>query len=229
MVMKITMKSMPEGERPREKMIKSGTSSLSNAELIAAVIGSGSSQESALTLAQRILSLDPKGLSHLAGANFEELCSLRGIGMSKAGQIMAAVELGKRIYSEKMAAKVKIAGPAEIAEKMMVEMRHLTKEVFKVVLLDTKNQIVSVEDISIGSLNASIVHPREVFQPAVRKSANAVVLIHNHPSGHPEPSTEDKRVTERLVEAGQLMGIQVLDHIVIGDLSYFSFKEHDLM
>lgn len=229
MVMKITMKSMPECERPREKMIKSGTSVLSNAELIAAVIGSGSSQDSALTLAQRILSLDPKGLSHLAAVNFEELRSLRGIGISKASQIMAAVELGKRIYSEKAAVKVKIAGPSELAEKMMVDMRHLTKEVFKVVLLDTKNQIVSIEDISIGSLNASIVHPREVFQPAIRKSANAVVLIHNHPSGHPEPSTEDKRVTERLIEAGQLMGIQVLDHIVIGDLNYYSFKEHDLM
>lgn len=229
MVMKITMKSMPECERPREKMIKSGTSVLSNAELIAAVIGSGSSQDSALTLAQRILSLDPKGLSHLAAVNFEELCSLRGIGISKASQIMAAVELGKRIYSEKAAIKVKIAGPSELAEKMMVDMRHLTKEVFKVVLLDTKNQIVSIEDISIGSLNASIVHPREVFQPAIRKSANSVVLIHNHPSGHPEPSTEDKRVTERLIEAGQLMGIQVLDHIVIGDLNYFSFKEHDMM
>lgn len=229
MVMKITMKSMPECERPREKMIKSGTSALSNAELIAAVIGSGSSQDSALTLAQRILTLDSKGLSFLAAANFEELCSLRGIGISKAGQILAAVELGKRICSEKSALKVKIAGPSELAEKMMVDMRHLTKEVFKVVLLDTKNQIVSIEDISIGSLNASIVHPREVFQPAIRKSANAVVLIHNHPSGHPEPSTEDKRVTERLIEAGQLMGIQVLDHIVIGDLNYFSFKEHDLM
>jgi len=228
-VMKITMKSMPECERPREKMIKSGTSALSNAELIAAVIGSGSSQDSALTLAQRILTLDSKGLSFLAAANFEELCSLRGIGISKAGQILAAVELGKRICSEKSALKVKIAGPSELAEKMMVDMRHLTKEVFKVVLLDTKNQIVSIEDISIGSLNASIVHPREVFQPAIRKSANAVVLIHNHPSGHPEPSTEDKRVTERLIEAGQLMGIQVLDHIVIGDLNYFSFKEHDLM
>jgi len=228
-VMKITMKSMPECERPREKMIKSGTAALSNAELIAAVIGSGSSQDSALTLAQRILSLDPKGLSHLAAVNVEELCSLRGIGISKASQIMAAVELGKRIYSEKAAVKVKIAGPSELAEKMMVDMRHLTKEVFKVVLLDTKNQIVSIEDISIGSLNASIVHPREVFQPAIRKSANAVVLIHNHPSGHPEPSPEDKRVTERLIEAGQLMGIQVLDHIVIGDLNYYSFKEHDLM
>lgn len=227
--MKISMKSMPESERPREKIIRSGTTSLSNAELISVVIGSGSNQDSALTLAQRLLSLDPRGLSHLAAANYEELCSLRGIGASKACQIMAVAELGKRIYSEKVPGRIKIAGPAEIAERMMIEMRHLTKEVFKVVLLDTKNQIVSVEEISIGSLNASIVHPREVFQPAVRKSANAVVLIHNHPSGHPEPSTEDKRVTERLVEVGQLMGIQVLDHIVIGDLTYFSFKEHDLM
>ncbi|SCZ77213.1 RadC family protein [Acidaminobacter hydrogenoformans] len=229
MAIKMTMKSMPEGERPREKMIKTGASALSNAELIATVIGSGSSQESALTLAHRVLSLDPKGLSHLAGANIEELSSIRGIGVSKACQIMAVAELGRRICSEQTSVKVKVAGPAEIAEIMIVEMRHLVKEVFKVVLLDTKNQIISIEDISVGSLNASIVHPREVFQPAIRRSANAVVLIHNHPSGHPEPSTEDKRVTERLVEAGQLMGIQVLDHIVIGDLKYYSFKEHDMM
>lgn len=229
MAIKMTMKSIPEGERPREKMIKSGAGVLSNAELIATVIGSGSSKDSALVLAHKVLSLDPTGLSHLAGANIEELSSISGIGISKACQIMAVAELGRRICSESTSVKIKIAGPAEIAEIMMVEMRHLVKEVFKVVLLDTKNQIVSIEDISVGSLNASIVHPREVFQPAVRRSANAVVLIHNHPSGHPEPSTEDKLVTQRLVEVGQLMGIQVLDHIVIGDLNYFSFKEHDLM
>lgn len=229
MAISCTMKEMPESERPREKMIKLGAGTLSNAELVAAVIGSGTQDSSALTLAQRILAMDAKGVSHLAAASFEELCRIRGIGRSKACQLMATAELGKRIYTDRAQTKVKIAGPAEIAQKMMIEMRHLKKEVFKVVMLDTKNQILAIEDVSVGSLNASIVHPREVFHHAIRKSANAVVLVHNHPSGHPEPSTEDQRVTERLVEVGHVIGIQVLDHIVIGDLKYFSFKEHDMM
>lgn len=224
-----TMKEMPESERPREKLIKSGAASLSNAELIAAILGNGSQKLSALQLAHHVIDLDKKGVSHLAGASFEELCGLKGIGSSKACQLMATAELGKRIYVEKSQIKVKIGGPGEIADLLMVEMRHFTREVFKVVLLDTKNYVLSIEDVSIGSLNASIVHPREVFHRAIKRSANAMILVHNHPSGHPEPSTEDKRVTERLVEAGQVIGIQVLDHIVIGDMRYFSFKEHDLM
>lgn len=229
MVSQLTMKCMPESERPREKLMRNGVAALSNAELIAAVIGSGAQKESALQVAQRILALEQDGLGHLARARHEELRAIRGIGEVKACQLLAAAELGKRICSDRSPGKVKITGPSELAEKLMIEMRHLTREVFKVVLLDTKNQILSIEEISIGSLNASIVHPREVFSPAIRKSANAVVLVHNHPSGNPEPSSEDQRVTRRLTEAGQLMGIHVLDHLVIGDLCYYSFKEHDLM
>jgi DNA repair protein RadC len=192
----ITMKEMPESERPREKLIQSGAATLSNAELIAAILGSGSQKLSALQLAHHILGLDAKGVSHLAGVSIEELCAIKGIGKTKACQLMAMTELGKRIYTDRAQIRIKIGGPGEISDLLMVEMRHLTREVFKVVLLDTKNQVLSIEDVSVGSLNASIVHPREVFHRAIKRSANAMILVHNHPSGHPEPSTEDKRVTE---------------------------------
>ncbi|MFS8540999.1 MAG: DNA repair protein RadC, partial [Tissierellales bacterium] len=146
-----------------------------------------------------------------------------------AAQIVAAIELGKRISSSSADAKLKVDSPIVVVELLMEQMRYLKKEHFKVVLLDTKNQIISIEEISVGSSNASIVHPREVFNVAIRKSANSIILVHNHPSGDPTPSKEDIDITHRLVEAGDIIGIRVLDHIIIGDNKYVSLNEKNII
>ena len=225
-----TIKDLPLNERPREKLLKYGPSSLSNAELIAVIIRTGHMNDNAIDLANRILSLDSSGISYLAEITAHELMNkINGVGQCKAAQIVAAIELGKRISSRSGDTKLKVVSPNVIAELFMEEMRYLKKEHFKVVLLNTKNQIISIEEISVGSLNASIVHPREVFNAAIRKSANSIILVHNHPSGDPTPSKEDIEVTSRLVEAGEIIGIKVLDHIIIGDNKYVSLNEKNII
>lgn len=224
-----TIKDLPINERPREKLLKYGVSSLSNAELIAVIIRTGHMNDNAIDLANRILSLDSSGISYLSQVTAQELIKINGVGQCKAAQIVAAIELGKRISSSSADAKLKVDSPIVVVELLMEQMRYLKKEHFKVVLLDTKNQIISIEEISVGSLNASIVHPREVFNVAIRKSANSIILVHNHPSGDPTPSKEDIDITHRLVEAGDIIGIRVLDHIIIGDNKYVSLNEKNIM
>lgn len=153
----------------------------------------------------------------------------KGVGECKAAQILAAIELGKRLNYKEALNKVKINEPSTIANLYMDEMRYLQKEHFRIVLLDTKNQIIVTEEISVGTLNASIVHPRDVFKAAIKRNSNAIILIHNHPSGDPTPSNEDMNITNRLIDAGNLIGIKVLDHIIIGDNRYVSFKEKNLI
>lgn len=224
-----TIKDLPITERPREKLCRYGPNSLSNAELIAIIIRTGYREETAIDLAQRILSIDKKGISYLSNLTLEELTKIKGIGVCKAAQVLAAVELGRRISTHMGEEKIKVNSPNVIINLLMEEMRYLKKEYFKTIILDTKNQIISIENISIGNLNQSIVHPREVFNLAIKKSANSVILVHNHPSGDPTPSLEDVNVTNRLVEAGNIVGIKVLDHIIIGDNKYISFKEKNLI
>lgn len=224
-----TIKDMPLNERPREKLFKYGVKSLSNAELIAIIIRTGNRQDTAIELSNRILSMDSKGLGFLSDASFEELTSVKGIGKCKASQIIAAVELGKRISTQRSVEKVKVTSPKDIVSLLMEEMRYLNKEHFKVAILDTKNQIITIEGISIGNLNSSIVHPREVFNAAIRRSGNSIILIHNHPSGDPTPSREDITITSRIIDAGNIIGIKVLDHIIIGDNRYISFKEENII
>ncbi|GFN34480.1 RadC family protein [Tepidimicrobium xylanilyticum] len=224
-----TIKDLPLNERPREKLVKHGPSSLSNAELIAVIIRTGYQEDTAIDLANRLLSIDQSGIGYLSHATVEELTKIKGIGTCKAAQIIAAIELGKRISSRGGEDKLKVDSPFVIAELVMEEMRYLRKEHFKIAILDTKNQIISIENISIGSLNSSIVHPREVFNIAIRRSANSIILIHNHPSGDPTPSKEDINITHRLIEAGNIIGITVLDHIIIGDNKYISFKEKNII
>lgn len=224
-----TIKDMPLNERPREKLYKYGVKSLSNAELIAIIIRTGNRQDTALELANRLLSLDSRGLSFLSDVSFEELTSVKGIGECKASQILAVVELGKRISTQSIDEKVKVTSPIDIINLLMEEMRYLKKEHFKVAILDTKNQIITIENISVGNLNSSIVHPREVFNAAIRRSANSIILIHNHPSGDPTPSREDINITNRIIDAGNIIGIKVLDHIIIGDNKYISFKERNII
>ena len=223
-----TIKELPENERPRERMVAYGADHLSNGELLAILLGSGSQQESALRLADKIL-VKAGELRFLPGMTLEELQEIKGIGLAKAVRVKAALELGKRLAQAIHSASQSINSPEDAAGLVMEEMRYHNKEYFKVLLLNTKNQVITLENISIGSLNASIVHPREIFNAALRKSAASIILLHNHPSGDPTPNREDKQVTERLVEAGKLLGINVLDHIVIGDGRFFSFKQEGLL
>jgi DNA repair protein RadC len=224
-----TIKDLPISERPREKMYSQGVESLSNAELLAILIRTGNKEDTAIDLARRILSLDERGIAFLSDVTLEELTQVKGIGLSKACQIIAAIEIGKRLNKVGPYDKIKVTSPATIADVIMDEMRYLTKEHFRIAILDTKNQILSIENVSIGTLNASIVHPRDVFKIAIKKNANSIILIHNHPSGDITPSNEDINITNRLIDAGNLIGIKVLDHIIIGDNRFFSFKEKSLI
>lgn len=224
-----TIKELPESERPREKLCERGAESLSNEELLAVIIRTGSRTESAVELSKRVISRDNRGLVYLRDTTIEELMEISGIGKCKASQILAAIEVGKRINYHTAAEKVRVNQPSTVADLFMDEMRYLQKEHFRVVLLDTKNQIMVTEEISIGTLNASIVHPRDVFKIAIKRNSNSIILIHNHPSGDPTPSKEDINITNRLIEVGDLVGIKVLDHIIIGDKNYISFKEKNII
>jgi DNA repair protein RadC len=204
------IKELPEDERPREKLLRQGVESLSNAELLSILIRTGTKEASALMLANRILSLEKSGISYLARCIPEDLYGIQGIGVAKSCQIIAAIELGKRIATKPKDYRVNIKSPKEVADLFIEEMRYLNKEFFKVLLLNTKNEIIMIEDTSIGNLNSSVVHPREVFCTAVKKSACSIIIIHNHPSGNPMPSQTDIDVTKRLVEAGEIMGIPII-------------------
>lgn len=222
-----TIKDLPEAERPRERLLEAGTSSLSNAELLAILLGSGSRGESALSLAERVLSADRSGLLFLNDCTPEELCGIDGIGPAKAAALIAAAELGRRLTTPRPR-QVSVSSPGEISAIFMPRMRHLKKECFKVLLLNVKNEIISIEDISTGSLMSSDAHPREVFMAPLRRGAANIILIHNHPSGSSKPSQTDVDLTQRLAWAGDIMGIHVLDHIIIGDGEYTSLKQECL-
>lgn len=222
------IKEMPDLERPREKMINHGSHMLSNAELIAILIGSGNKKQNAIELSREIIS-SFGGLIALTDITYEELVSIRGIGNAKACNILAALELNKRVAAFSIKKKMKITSPNDICNIFMDGLRYEKKERFIIVLLNTKSEIISKEVISVGNLNSSIVHPREVYKYAIKKSAASIVFIHNHPSGNPKPSNNDKNITKRLVEVGDIIGISVLDHIIIGNDVYFSFKEHNLI
>ena len=226
---KYTLKEMPVSERPREKLMNYGAERLSNAELIALIIRTGHRDDTAIDVANRILSMDEKGLSHLTNISIKELTTIKGIGICKASQIIASIEIGKRIKRWSAEEKIKVSSPDILVNLVSDEMRFLNQEHFNIAILDTKNQIIAIENISVGTLNASIVHPRDVFHMAINKSANSIILLHNHPSGDPTPSDEDINITARLVDAGDLIGIKVLDHIIIGDNRYVSFKEKNLI
>lgn len=223
------IRELPTEERPREKLISLGSSVVSNAELLAILIGTGTKDRSALDLAVALLAAEEDGLGNLAGSTPEEICRISGMGIAKACRIIAAFELGRRLATRPLPGKVLITSPESIADLFMEEMRYYRKEFFQVLLLNSKGEIISIEKSSIGDLSSTIVHPREIFSGAVRRSAAAVVFVHNHPSGNPEPSSEDQEVTLRLIEAGKILGIRVLDHIIIGDGIYVSFRQRNLM
>lgn len=226
------IKDWPENERPRERLTKFGAETLSDAQLLAIVIATGdsSSGQSALDLALTLVQ-SYGGLRALDAASVTELCQTRGIGPAKATTLKAALELGKRLSGEPSERRFKVTAPADVFNYYQPRLQHLRKEVFKAILLDTKHQMLKDVTVSEGSLSASLVHPREAFLPAIKESAAAVIFLHNHPSGDPTPSTEDKELTQRLAEVGQIVGIHVLDHIIIGTGSpgYMSFRDSGLL
>lgn len=224
----LMMKDVHIADRPRERLIRQGAESLSNQELIAILLGSGTKQESVLHLANRVLTFFEQ-IHELKNATIEEIMSIKGIGKAKAVQLLAAVELGRRLSQQQTEERYTIRSPQDAASYLMPDMTSLKQEHFVVLFLNVKNQVLHKQTIFIGSLNASIVHPREIFREAVKRSAASIICAHNHPSGNPSPSSEDIDVTKRLIESGLIMGIELLDHVIIGDHKFISLKEKGYM
>lgn len=222
------LKDLPEDLLPRERLFQYGPEALSNREILAIILRTGVKGENVLNFAERLLS-DNGGLSGLARLTVHELTQQHGMGVAKAAELKAALELGRRSVSSDPMVRPVINSPQDIAHLVMEEMRYLDREHFRVVSLSTKNHVLGISPISIGSLNSSLVHPRECFKEAIRRNSNAIILLHNHPSGDPTPSREDIDVTRRLSDGGQILGIEVLDHVIIGDNRYISLKERGIL
>ncbi|USK84251.1 DNA repair protein RadC [Peribacillus asahii] len=218
------MREYRKEEKPRERFLQDGPESLSDQELFALLLRTGTKEESVLQMANRLMDAFEE-LRLLKEASIEELTAIKGIGEAKAMQLLAAVELGRRIHRVNNQERYVIRSPEDGAKYCMEEMRFLTQEHFVCLYLNTKNQVLHKRTIFIGSLNASIVHPREIFKEAFRRSAASIICLHNHPSGDPAPSKEDIEVTKRLVECGKIIGIDLLDHLIIGEHKYVSLKE----
>ena len=214
----------PETERPRERLLTQGSHALTNAQLLAILLRVGRHRFSAVQVAMDILDR-LGGVTGLARCGIEELCAVPGVGEAKAAQLKAALELGKRALAAPLTTGTKITSSNDLFTHYHPTLRDLRREIFKVILLDAKHAIMRDATVSEGSLTLSIVHPREVFTLAVKESAAAVIFLHNHPSGDPTPSQEDRVLTARLVSAGEVLGIRVLDHLVIGDGRYVSFAD----
>lgn len=220
----LMIRDFPKDERPRERFIQNGPHSLSTHELVAILLRTGTKDESVLQLSNRLLT-HFEGLRLLRDASLDEITSIKGIGMAKAIQLLTAVEIGRRISNLSYDDRYVIRSPEDGAKYVMNDMRFLSQEHFVCIYLNTKNQVLHKQTIFIGSLNASIVHPREVFKEAFRRSAASIICAHNHPSGDPTPSKEDIEVTKRLSECGKIIGIDVLDHLIIGENKFVSLKE----
>jgi DNA repair protein RadC len=223
-----TVRDLPREERPRERLQKFGPEALSGQELLALVIGRGIPKKSVMSIAQELLTRfgNVKAISQ---ATIEELSQIKGIGIAKAAQIKACFELGKREELEPELKNFDIKNPESVVKAIRAGIKDKAKEHFKLILLNPRNRIIGISTISIGTLNASLVHPREVFKDAIVHSAASVVLAHNHPSGDPEPSEDDIKITKKLVDSGKILGIEVLDHIIIAKNRFFSFKEKGLI
>jgi DNA repair protein RadC len=219
----LRIEDMAAEERPSNRLISSGPSSLSNAELLSIILKSGSVAENAINLSQRVLS--QFDLKQLSATGAPQLMKIHGIKSGKATQIVACFELARRLESFGTSTRFKINSPEDVYRRLYPTMRESKKEHFVELCLDTKNQVIREDTISIGSLNANVVHPREVFRTALIESAAHIIVAHNHPSGDPTPSREDIDITKKLVETGKIMGIEVLDHVIIGDCRHFSMKE----
>ena len=223
------IKRMPLEERPREKLLAYGAGALTDGELLAILLRTGTASKSALALG-RELTKDGGLYRRLARiSRVEELTQIRGLGQAKAATVLAALELGRRLASARPLNKLYFGDAEAVAAFLMPRLRYAVKEQFLVILLDAKNKVIGTEVISEGSMSSTVIHPRDVFQPALLQHASAVVVAHNHPSGDPQPSAEDRELTKVLVAAGKTMLIPVLDHVIIGDGSYYSFEEDGVL
>lgn len=220
----VMLRDLPHEERPRERMMHYGAESLSQAELLAILLRTGTRRESAIHIAQQMLG-KIGGLRGLVDLSIEELTEINGIGPAKAIQLKAGIELGRRLANSRFTMPVIIRSPQDAAEILTEQLRYLQKEHFVCLFLNTKNHVIGQETLSMGSLNASIVHPREVFRAAIKCSSASIICAHNHPSGDPTPSPEDISLTSRLLKTGEIVGIEVLDHLIIGDNGFVSLKE----
>ncbi len=218
------IKDLPKIDRPREKLEKYGPEKLSDSELLAILLRTGSKGINVVELARKILGKFSG--SGLAKANFKDLKNTFGLGAAKACEVVACFELGRRLLQNKQSAL--LLSPKDVWDELK-DLRDHKKEHFVIFFLDARNQEIKREVISVGSLNANLVHPREVFEPAIRHLAAQVIIAHNHPAGDPSPSQEDSEITKRLVDAGKLLGIEVKDHVIVSKTNFFSFKEHKLL
>lgn len=223
---KVKIKDFKDNDKPMQKMALNGVKSLSDEELIAIIIGTGSKKNNAIELASNILDLIKSQVNHM-DVSINELMTIDGVGMSKSCKIIAAFEISNRLNTRKSLDNCIINRPSSVAKIFMEDLRNKLKEYFYILLLNSKNRIISKELISEGTLNSSLVHPREVFKPAIKKSANSIILIHNHPSNDLTPSKDDILITKRLEETGNIVGIRVLDHLIIGDGQFLSLKEEN--
>ena len=224
------MKTLPELERPYEKCERLGAGSLSDAELLAVLLRTGSRGENVLDLSRRILYYAGEdGILGIHHFTIERLKRMKGIGRVKAVQMVCISELAKRLAKARACEMLQFTCPASIAKYYMEDMRHERQEVMKLLMLNSKSRLIGESDISKGTVNASLITPRELFIEALQKNAVSIIILHNHPSGEPSPSREDRLITERIRQAGDLIGIELLDHIVIGNNCYISFSEQGLL
>ena len=222
-----TIKEIPLNDRPREKMAANGAAVLTDAELIAILLRTGTAEKSAIDIASEMTA--EGGLyKRLAGiTRLNELTNIKGLGQAKAATVLAALEIGRRIASAKPIEKIHLSCPQDVADFLMPRLRYAAKEQFVVILLNNKNKVIGTEVVSEGSLSSSVVHPREVYAPAILHHAAAIMVAHNHPSGDPKPSIEDEEVTRLLLRSGKVLGIPMIDHVIIGDGNYYSFLENE--
>jgi DNA repair protein RadC len=221
------IRDLPESERPRERLQAYGPGSLSTSELLAIIFRTGSRSESAINLGSRLLA-QFHGLAGIAKASLADLCEVHGLGLAKAAELKAALELGKRLMVASPEDRPQVKSPTDVANLLMMEMGFLEQEHLRVVLLDTKNHVLGIPTIYMGSLNTSVLRVGELFREAIRANAAAVIVVHNHPSGDPTPSPEDVSITRQIVEGGKLLDIDVLDHLIIGQQRFVSLKERGL-
>lgn len=221
------IQDLPKYERPREKLLTLGPKALSNSELLAVLIASGSQDESAISLASRILALENGSISKLSNYEPEEFMALKGIGIAKASTLVAAMEFGRRIATAPVEDKVQIDNPDVLAKLFMEDMKFLNQEIVRIALLDLHGRLMCRLTVSMGSINEAAAHPREIFAPAIKKGAAAIILAHNHPSGDPSPSDGDINSTRQIVASGRILGIKLLDHLIIGAGSYTSLCSMD--
>lgn len=224
-----TIKEIPLNDRPREKMAANGAAVLTDAELIAILLRTGTAEKSAIDIASE-MTADGGLYKRLAGiTRLNELTNIKGLGQAKAATVLAALEIGRRIASAKPIEKIHLSCPQDVADFLMPRLRYAAREQFVVILLNGKNKVIGTEVVSEGSLSNSIVHPREVYAPALLHHAAAIMVAHNHPSGDPHPSTEDKEVTRLLERSGKVLSIPLIDHVIIGDGKYYSFLENEAL